>query len=42
MILYNVSTKAVVGIYINHILSALDAAWTTTVYNKEVCNAVKS
>ena len=33
--LYNVSTKAVAGIYINHILSALDAAWTTTVYNKE-------
>jgi hypothetical protein len=34
--LYNVSTKAVVGIYINHVLSALDAAWTTSVYNKEV------
>ncbi len=33
--LYNVSTKAVAGIYINHILSALDAAWTTTIYNKE-------
>ncbi len=34
--LYNISTKAVVGIYINHILSAFDAAWTTTVYNKEI------
>jgi Family of unknown function (DUF5683) len=34
--LYNVSTKAVAGIYINHFLSALDAYWSTTIYNKEV------
>ncbi len=34
--LYNVATKAVVGIYINHVLSALDAAWSTTIYNKQI------
>ncbi len=34
--LYNVASKAVIGIYINHFLSALDAAWTTTIYNKEI------
>ena len=34
--LYDVSTKAVVGIYLNHFLSALDAYWTTTMFNKEI------
>lgn len=33
---YAVSSTAVIGIYINHFLSAIDAYWTTTVYNKEV------
>ena len=33
---YNTASKAVIGIYINHFLSALDAYWSTTVYNKEL------
>ncbi len=34
--LYNVSTKAVVGIYINHFLSALDAVWSAVSFNKDL------
>lgn len=34
--LYNVSTKAVVGIYINHFLSALDAIWSSVSFNKDL------
>ena len=33
---YNVAAKAVVGIYINHILSAIDAVWSATSYNKDL------
>ncbi len=33
---YNTASKAVIGIYINHFLSAIDAYWSTTVYNKEL------
>jgi hypothetical protein len=33
---YNVAAKAVVGIYINHFLSALDAVWTTISNNKDI------
>ena len=33
---YNVAAKAVIGIYINHFLSALDAVWTTINYNKSL------
>lgn len=34
--LYNVSTKAVVGIYVNHFLSALDAVWSAVSFNKDL------
>lgn len=34
--LYNISTKAVVGIYINHFLSALDAVWSAVSFNKNL------
>jgi hypothetical protein len=34
--LYNISTKAVVGIYINHFLSALDAVWSAVSFNKDL------
>ncbi len=33
---YNVGSKAVVGIYINHLLSAIDAVWSATTYNKDL------
>ncbi len=34
--LYDVSSKAVAVIFINHFLSALDAYWSTSMFNKEV------
>jgi len=34
--LYNVSTKAVVGIYVNHFLSVLDAVWSAVSFNKDI------
>lgn len=34
--LYSVAKTAVIGIYINHFLSALDAVWSTVSYNKDV------
>ena len=34
--LYNVASTAVIGIYLNHFLSALDAAWSVANYNSEV------
>lgn len=37
---YNTASKAVIGIYINHFLSAMDAYWSTTVYNKELAARV--
>jgi hypothetical protein len=33
---YNVASKAVIGIYINHILSAIDAVWSASNYNKNL------
>ncbi|QQS34605.1 MAG: hypothetical protein IPM56_10025 [Ignavibacteriales bacterium] len=33
---YNVASKAVIGIYVNHFLSILDAVWTTANYNKDL------
>jgi hypothetical protein len=33
---YNVSETAVVGIYINHFLSALDAVWSAISFNKDL------
>lgn len=34
--LYNVASTAVIFIYVNHFLSALDAAWSVANYNSEV------
>ncbi len=34
--LYNISTKAVVGIYLNHVISALEAAWGASRFNKNL------
>jgi hypothetical protein len=34
--LYAVASTAVIGIYINHFLSALDAVWSTSQYNKDL------
>lgn len=34
--LYNVASKAVIGIYINHFLSMLDAVWSAVSYNKDI------
>jgi hypothetical protein len=33
---FSTASTAVIGIYINHFLSAIDAYWSTTVYNKEL------
>lgn len=33
---YNVASTAVVGLYINHLLSAIDAVWSATTYNKNL------
>jgi len=33
---YNVADKAVIGIYINHLLSGLDAVWSAISFNKDV------
>lgn len=33
---YNIASKAVVGIYINHLLSAIDAVWSATSHNKNL------
>jgi len=33
---YNVASTAVIGIYINHLLSAIDAVWSATSYNKNL------
>jgi len=33
---YNVAAKAIIGIYINHFLSAIDAVWSASSYNKNL------
>lgn len=33
---YNISSKVVVGLYINHLLSALDAVWSAASFNKHL------
>lgn len=38
---YNVATKAVIGIYINHFLSVLDAVWSAVSYNKNLALNVR-
>jgi hypothetical protein len=39
---YNVATKAVIGIYINHFLSALDAVWSAASYNKDIALNIRT
>lgn len=34
--LYSVASTAVIGIYVNHFLSALDAVWSAAQYNKDI------
>lgn len=33
---YNVASKVVIGLYINHLLSAIDAVWSAATYNKNL------
>jgi hypothetical protein len=33
---YSVASTAVIAIYLNHFLSAIDAYWSTTIYNKDL------
>jgi len=39
--LYNIASKAVIGLYINHFLSMLDAAWSVINYNKDIAMNVR-
>ncbi len=39
--LYSVASTAVIGIYINHFLSALDAVWSTAQFNKNLAVKVR-
>jgi len=38
---YNVSDKAIIGLYINHLLSAVDAVWSATVHNKDIAVKIR-
>ncbi|HVO74018.1 MAG TPA: DUF5683 domain-containing protein [Ignavibacteriaceae bacterium] len=38
---YNVSDKAVIGIYINHFLSTLDAVWSAIQFNKDLAVKIR-
>ena len=38
---YSVASTAVIGIYVNHFLSALDAVWSATQYNKDLAVRVR-
>lgn len=38
---YNVASKAVLVIYVNHFLSALDAIWTTVLHNRDLAVNVR-
>ena len=38
---YNIASKAVIGIYINHFLSAVDAVWSTINYNNSLVVKVR-
>ncbi|AFH49084.1 Hypothetical protein IALB_1374 [Ignavibacterium album JCM 16511] len=38
---YNMSTAAVIGIYINHFLSGLDAVWSAVQFNKDLAVKVR-
>ena len=38
---YSVSSTAVIGIYVNHFLSALDAVWSASTFNKNLAVKVR-
>ena len=38
---YSVASTAVIGIYVNHFLSALDAVWSATRFNKDLAVKVR-
>jgi len=38
---YNMASTAVIGIYLNHFLSGLDAVWSTVSYNKDLAVKVR-
>ena len=38
---YNVAAKAVIGIYVNHFLSVIDAIWSTINYNKSLAVKIR-
>jgi len=38
---YSVASTAVIGIYVNHFLSALDAVWSATQFNKDLAIKVR-
>jgi len=38
---YSTASTAVIGIYVNHILSALDAVWSATTFNKDLAVKVR-
>lgn len=38
---YNVAAKAVIGIYVNHFLSVIDAVWSTINYNKSLAVKIR-
>lgn len=39
--IYRVANTAVIGLYVNHLLSALDAIWTTAQFNKDIALKVR-
>lgn len=38
---YSVASTAVIGIYVNHFLSALDAIWSATTFNKDLAVKIR-
>ena len=38
---YSVAKTAVIGIYVNHFLSALDAVWSAASFNKDLAVKVR-
>jgi hypothetical protein len=39
---YNVASKAIIGLYINHFLSTLDAVWSSVQYNRQFSVSVRA
>lgn len=39
---YNVASKAVIGIYVNHFLSVLDAVWSAVSFNKDLTMNIRT